>query len=72
VYRELGELERLRLVVRAAAGAGGSGTGTGTTAAAADDATEEKWRVNVGREWVVEMGKVWGMSVSEYEIEQDL
>ncbi|KAK5058602.1 hypothetical protein LTR84_010865 [Exophiala bonariae] len=75
VYHELGELERLRLVVRASAGAGASSAAAGggaSGAAAVDDATEEKWRVNVGRDWVVSMGKVWGLSVSEYEIEGDM
>ncbi|KAK5211443.1 hypothetical protein LTR20_007754 [Exophiala xenobiotica] len=74
VYRELGELEKLRLVVRTTgAGLHGTTAGTGNTGtAAADDITEEKWRVNVGRDWVVDMGHVWGMGVSEYEIEQDM
>ncbi|EXJ70071.1 uncharacterized protein A1O5_07144 [Cladophialophora psammophila CBS 110553] len=64
IYRELGELERLRLVARAS----GSGASTGTS----DDAGDERWRVNVGREWVVSMGHIWGMGVSEYEIDPDL
>lgn len=77
VYHELGELERLRLVVRASAvgassAAGGAGSGSAAAAAAVDDATEEKWRVNVGRDWVVSMGKAWGLSVTEYEIEGDM
>jgi len=74
VYRELGELEKLRLVVRTTgSGLHGASAATGTTGtAAADDFTEEKWRVNVGRDWVVDMGHVWGMGVSEYEIEQDV
>jgi origin recognition complex subunit 5 len=71
VYHELGELERLRLVVRSSSGSAGS-TATASGSAAVDDATEEKWRVNVGRDWVVTMGQVWGMSVSEYEIEGDV
>ncbi|OAP64759.1 hypothetical protein AYL99_00731 [Fonsecaea erecta] len=62
IYRELGELERLRLVVRSTSGSG---------VAMGDDAGDEKWRVNVGREWVVNMGHLWGMGVSEYEIDHD-
>ncbi|KAL6243524.1 hypothetical protein RBB50_009517 [Rhinocladiella similis] len=73
VYRELGELEKLRLVVRTSGtGIGGLSAASGTSTLAADDMTEEKWRINVGREWVVSMGHVWGMGVNEYEIEQDL
>ncbi|KIW46082.1 uncharacterized protein PV06_01773 [Exophiala oligosperma] len=72
VYRELGELEKLRLVVRTSGtGIGGLSAASGTSTLAADDMTEEKWRINVGREWVVSMGHVWGMGVNEYEIEQD-
>ncbi|KAJ9617023.1 hypothetical protein H2200_000744 [Cladophialophora chaetospira] len=63
VCRELGELEKLRLVVRLSS--------PGGSVAASDDATDEKWRVNVGRDWVVNMGQAWGMGVSEYEIDQD-
>jgi hypothetical protein len=59
VYMELGELEKLRLVVSVGGGVGG------------DDAGDEKWRVNVGREWVVRMGEGWGMGVREYEMEVD-
>ncbi|KEF54678.1 uncharacterized protein A1O9_09120 [Exophiala aquamarina CBS 119918] len=76
VYRELGELERLRLVVRSSSGSGGGAAGSSTAGASAsaalDDATEEKWRVNVGRDWVVAMGHLWGLTVSDYEIEGDL
>jgi len=74
VYRELGELERLRLVVRSSSGGGSSaGAAPGPSSSAAlDDATEEKWRVNVGRDWVVAMGHAWGLTVSEYEIEGDI
>lgn len=71
VYRELGELERLRLIVRAdgaIGGAGGAGT-SGSAATAAEDAMEEKWRINVGRQWVVDVGNRSGMSVNDYEIE---
>lgn len=57
VFRELGELERLRLVVRAGGAAGGEET--------------DKWKVNVGREWVVGMGKLWGMGISDYEMDQE-
>lgn len=71
VYHELGELERLRLVVRSSSGSAAS-TAAASGSAAVDDATEEKWRVNVGRDWVVTMGQLWGMSVSEYEIEGDV
>ncbi|KIX09151.1 uncharacterized protein Z518_00229 [Rhinocladiella mackenziei CBS 650.93] len=76
VYRELGELEKLRLVVRTwASGSGATSNLSGstiTTGRGSDDSGEEKWRVNVGRDWVVSMGHVWGMGVSEYEIEQDI
>lgn len=41
-----------------------SGAGT-------DDLTEEKWRVNVGRDWVVSMGHVCGMGISEYEVDNE-
>jgi origin recognition complex subunit 5 len=61
VYRELGELEKLRLVSR-----------VGGSHAAGEDASEDKWRVNVSRDWVVHMGEAWGMGVSEYEIDQDM
>lgn len=70
VYHELGELERLRLVVHSSAA--GSTAGAASGSAAADDATEEKWRINVGRDWVVSMGQLWGMTVSEYEIDMDM
>lgn len=63
IYRELGELEKLRLVVRA--------SGSSSLLAIGEDTMDEKWRVNVGRDWVVDMGKSWGMQVSEYEIDQD-
>jgi hypothetical protein len=63
VYRELGELDKLRLVVRAS-GVGGSVT-------AGEDVADEKWRVNVGRDWVVNMGQTWGLGVAEYELDQD-
>ena len=55
VYRHLAELERLRLIVPASGGA-----------AAYDD--EEKWRVNVGREWVEEIAGPWGIGLSEFEV----
>jgi origin recognition complex subunit 5 len=55
VYRHLAELERLRLVVP---------TSGGTTAH--DD--DEKWRVNVGREWVEDIGRQWGVGLSEFEV----
>ncbi|EHY54147.1 hypothetical protein HRR83_004801 [Exophiala dermatitidis] len=76
VYRELGELERLRLVVRASgAGFGGAADalgGAGTSTGGADDPSEERWRINVSRDWVVDMGKVWGMSICEYEVDHEL
>jgi origin recognition complex subunit 5 len=71
VYRELGELEKLRLVVRSSGSSGGGTTST-TTGGSADDSTEEKWRVNVRRDWAVNTGHAWGMGISEYETEQDL
>lgn len=55
VYRHLAELERLRLVVPA----GGELT-------AYDD--EEKWRVNVSREWVEDVARQWGIGLSEFEV----
>jgi origin recognition complex subunit 5 len=55
VYRHLGELERLRLVVPASGGA-----------AAYDD--EEKWRVNVSREWVEDIARQWNIGLSEFEV----
>ncbi|OCT45871.1 origin recognition complex subunit Orc5 [Cladophialophora carrionii] len=63
IYRELGELEKLRLVVRAS-GAGGS-------IAPSEEAADEKWRVNVARDWVVGIGQTWGLGVAEYELDQD-
>jgi len=57
VYRELGELERLRLVVK-----------VGSSGGAGDDA-EERWRVNVDRGWVVDMASVWEIGLTEYEME---
>jgi origin recognition complex subunit 5 len=57
VYGHLAELERLRLVVPA------SGVGT---AASYDD--EEKWRVNVGREWVEDIAQKWGIGLAEFEV----
>lgn len=47
---------------------GGAGTSTG----GADDPSEERWRINVSRDWVVDMGKVWGMSICEYEVDHEL
>jgi origin recognition complex subunit 5 len=55
VYRHLAELERLRLVVPAGGGAG-----------AYDD--DEKWRVNVNREWIEDIGRQWGIGLSEFEV----
>ncbi|EXJ60746.1 hypothetical protein A1O7_04899 [Cladophialophora yegresii CBS 114405] len=63
IYRELGELEKLRLVVRA--------SGIGGSVAAGEDAADEKWRVNVARDWVVGMAQTWGLGVAEYELGQD-
>ncbi|KIV86093.1 hypothetical protein PV11_01728 [Exophiala sideris] len=74
VYRELGELEKLRLVVRTSGSSLGASTGAAGSMVGAgnDDLTEEKWRVNVNRDWVVAMGHVWGMGISEYEVESEL
>ena len=55
VYCHLAELERLRLVVPASGGA-----------ASYDD--EEKWRVNVSREWVEDVARQWGIGLSEFEV----
>ena len=54
-YKEMGELERLRLVVMVG-----------------DDEIEGggRWRVNVGREWVVKIASRHSLSVSEWEIEE--
>ena len=55
VYKEMVELERLRLV------------------AMVDDEEIEgggRWRVNVSREWVVQIASRHGLSVSEWEIEE--
>lgn len=73
VYRELGELEKLRLVVRTSSSSMGTGAGGagGMSGAGTDDLTEEKWRVNVGRDWVVSMGHVCGMGISEYEVDNE-
>jgi origin recognition complex subunit 5 len=57
VYRHLAELERLRLVVPA------SGVGA---AASYDD--EEKWQVNVSREWVEDIAQRWGIGLGEFEV----
>lgn len=54
VYRHLAELERLRLVISANGSAG------------YDD--EEKWRVNVSREWVEDMAGEWGVGLAEFEV----
>ncbi|KIW68367.1 hypothetical protein PV04_04320 [Phialophora macrospora] len=63
IYRELGELDKLRLVVRA--------SGAGGLVAAGEDVADEKWRVNVARDWVLSMGQTWGLGVAEYELDQD-
>jgi origin recognition complex subunit 5 len=55
VYRHLAELERLRLVIPASGGA-----------AVYDD--EEKWRVNVNREWVEDIARQWSIGLSEFEV----
>lgn len=57
VYVELGELERLRLVVRAEKSRGDA------------DIMEEKWKCIVGRDWVVEAGKKWGIGLEGWEVE---
>ena len=61
VYSELGELERLRLVVRNDPKAAGKGD--------AEEIMEEKWKCIVGRDWVVEAGKSWGVSIEGWEVE---
>lgn len=60
VYVELGELERLRLVVRADAKAKGG---------EAEDIMEEKWKCVVGRDWVVEAGRRWSVGIEGWEVE---
>ena len=61
VYSELGELERLRLVVRNDPKAAGKGD--------PEDIMEEKWKCIVGRDWVVEAGKSWNVSIEGWEVE---
>lgn len=61
VYSELGELERLRLVVRNDPKADGKGD--------AEEILEQKWKCIVGREWVIEAGKNWGVSIEGFEVE---
>ena len=29
---------------------------------------EEKWRVNVSREWVEDMAREWGIGLAEFEV----
>jgi origin recognition complex subunit 5 len=57
VYCHLAELERLRLVVPASGG--------GATASYDD---EEKWRVNVSREWIEDIAQKWGIGLAEFEV----
>ncbi|KAK6372616.1 hypothetical protein LTR64_004534 [Lithohypha guttulata] len=59
VYAELAELERLRLVVRA----------DERGKVAVEDLLEEQWKCLVGREWVVEAGRVWGVGIEGWEVE---
>jgi len=63
VYIELGELERLRLVARADQGGKNRGSG--------EDVMEEKWRCVVGREWVVEAGRRFGVGIEGWEVAVD-
>jgi origin recognition complex subunit 5 len=63
VYVELGELERLRLVVR------NEGGKTAGRKIDPGDVMEEKWKCTVGREWVVEMGRRWGVGLEGWEVE---
>ena len=60
VYRHLAELQRLRLVVPAMAGAG-----IGSMGGYDED---EKWRVNVSREWVEDLAAKWNFGFGEYEM----
>ena len=57
VYVELGELERLRLVVRSEKSRGD------------EDIMEEKWKCIVGRDWVNDAGKKWAMGLEGWEVE---
>lgn len=59
IYSELGELERLRLVVR----------NDERGKIIAEDIMEERWRCLVGREWVVSAGKHWNLSIEGWEVE---
>ncbi|RMZ79772.1 hypothetical protein DV738_g3206, partial [Chaetothyriales sp. CBS 135597] len=52
IYREMGELQRLRLVTRL------------------DDERGGRWRINVGREWVVDIAQAHGLTVTEWEMEE--
>ena len=57
VYREMGELERMRLVVRVDDGEEGEAGG--------------RWRVGVGREVVVGMCGSWpGVGVEEWKLQE--
>ncbi|RMD43244.1 hypothetical protein DV735_g1882, partial [Chaetothyriales sp. CBS 134920] len=52
IYREMGELQRLRLVT------------------CLDDERGGRWRINVGREWVVDLAQAHGLTVTEWEMEE--
>lgn len=70
IYAALAELERLRLVVRVS----GSRERVGeirrvTSGAAGEELMEEKWRCSVSREFVVDIGRGYGLSLEGWEIE---
>lgn len=62
VYAELSELERLKLVVRSDPKAVAKGVD-------AEDIMEEKWKCIVGKAWVVEAGRFWGVGIEGWEVE---
>lgn len=58
IYQELATLEKLRLVVPASGGPGGGMADAG-----------ERWRVNVGREWVSGVALRFGLQLSEWTVD---
>ncbi|KAK3177653.1 hypothetical protein Dsin_032850 [Dipteronia sinensis] len=64
VYVELAELERLRLVVRCTGSYADSGARGGD-----DGILEEKWRINVGKDFVTGIGRHYGIGLEGWEID---
>ncbi|RMZ83982.1 hypothetical protein DV737_g1342, partial [Chaetothyriales sp. CBS 132003] len=52
IYREMGELQRLKLV------------------SCVDDERGGRWKINVGREWVVGIAQAHGLTVAEWEMDE--